>query len=185
MIAFGDPDQKCRASAWQPAYPAQQQHAFAMANQQQGAALQSSAQSIADQYAAAYTPTYPQPQYTHQSPHVSHADALSGQNSGRTTPTLPQAQPGVPDILSQLISAGLIPAGKQGSAAAGGMKADQKAQPLIAPLVFNLSKSKVAPDSSLVHPNAALKRFQDHPILARLPQDLSCLPSCSFGILVA
>ena len=102
-------------------------------------------QPVSNQYAAAYTPTYPQPQYAHQSPHSSTADIQASQNSGRTTPTYPQAQqPEVPDILSQLVSAGLIPAGRQGVGAGGGLsRPGQKTQAVVLPLVLNLSKAKV------------------------------------------
>ena len=115
----------------------QQNPVFAPASQVQQ-------QPAGNQYAAAYTPTYPQPQYTHQSPHSSYADAQGNGNSGRATPTYPQPQqPEVPDILSQLVSAGLIPAGRQGVGAGGVSKSDQKAQPLVMPLVLNLAKAKV------------------------------------------
>lgn len=99
-------------------------------------------------YAAAYTPTYPQPQYSHQSPYNSHNELSVSQASAHGTPTYPQtqSQEGVPDILSQLISAGLIPAGKHGSHSGVG-KSEQKAQPVVPPLVFNITRSKVHPFS--------------------------------------
>lgn len=106
-----------------------------------------------NQYASAYTPTYPQPQYSHHSPYPSYSENQgNGQqpSGGGGTPTYLQApppkaslQPEVPDILSQLVSAGLLPAGRQGLSLSGVQRAEQKLEPAAPPLAFNLSKAKV------------------------------------------
>lgn len=136
----------CRPSSWMPNYAAQNVYS------QQQVQTNGAQPSTSTNYASAYTPTYPQPQYSHHSPHTSQMDPLFGQQSGHGTPTYPQTQPqgqlqtGVPDILSQLVSAGLIPAGKQRGAI--GAKAGPQAAPVVPPLVFNLSKSKVGKPSA-------------------------------------
>lgn len=153
-----------RAGAWQQQYHPAHQNAgnIAFVQPQQQTFVQpnglayppvvSQPQSESNRYSAAYTPTYPQPQYTHQSPYQN-ADSPYNQPSSHGTPTYGQAQQAaqVPDILSHLISAGLIPAGKQSVSAPASAKTDGNAQPFLPPLAFNLPRSIVSILNSLFY----------------------------------
>jgi hypothetical protein len=137
----------CRPAAWGNTYstiphpqqssqlpPRQPSPAYAQYPYQAGV----STHPGSNPYTAAYTPTYPQPQYTHApSPHH--------QPSAQSTPTYgapAAAAQAVPaDFLSQLIGAGLIPAGK--APGVGIVAGPTPVAP--APRVFNLTKFKVYP----------------------------------------
>ena len=119
----------------QPAYPQPQ---FQQAQQHQTAAAQ---------YAAAYTPTYPQPQPdlhrpAHQSP------AYPG--SAHVSPSYPAAQPlpgsqaaAMPEFLSQLIGAGVIPAAAAAPPSAAASAAVASGTRPVAPTAFDPAQLKV------------------------------------------
>ena len=174
----------CRPSAWTNSYaavpptqqssqlpPRQPSPAYATYPYQAGA----QAQPGSNPYNAAYTPTYPQPQYTHGlSPgHLPSAHTTPPSSTPGTTADAP-----VPaDFLSQLISAGLIPAGKdptERSADAG----PASVAPVVMPRVFNLGKYKVFPSLILFLADCTCHLCWPKMLLPRQPKAFILLAFC-------